>query len=88
VAAAPGLAALVAAVAVLALGAHGFLAARVERLRGEAREVGIRMQLHRDLAQAVQAAGGAEAVRALGWATTNRALQTRLAWELGVCRWS
>ena len=29
-------------------------------------------------------AGGPTAVRALGWATTNRALQTRLAWELGV----
>ena len=37
-----------------------------------------------DLARAVQEAGGAEAVKALGWATTNRALQTRLAWELGV----
>ena len=75
---------LVAAVALIAVGGQSFAHARVERLRGEAHEVGIRMQLHRDLAQAVQAAGGAEAVRALGWATTNRALQTRLAWELGV----
>jgi len=75
---------LVAAVAVLALGAHGFLDARVQRLRGETHEVGIRMQLHSDLADAVRAAGGAEAVRALGWSTTNRALQTRLAWELEV----
>jgi hypothetical protein len=75
---------LVAAVVVLALGTHGFLDTRVQRLGGEAREVGIRMQLHRDLAQAVRAAGGAGAVRALGWSTTNRALQTRLAWELGV----
>ena len=37
-----------------------------------------------DLARAVREAGGADAVKALGWATTNRALQTRLAWELGV----
>jgi hypothetical protein len=78
------LAGVVAAVALMALAGQSFAHARVQRLRGEAREVGIRMQLHRDLAQAVQAAGGAEAVRALGWATTNRALQTRLAWELGV----
>ncbi len=78
------LAGVVAAVALIALAGQSFAHARVQRLRGEAHEVGIRMQLHRDLAQAVQAAGGAGAVRALGWATTNRALQTRLAWELGV----
>ncbi len=78
------LAGVVAAVGVLALGAHGFLTARATRLDGEAKEVGVRMQLHSDLARAVHEAGGAEAVKALGWATTNRALQTRLAWELGV----
>jgi hypothetical protein len=77
-------AAVVAAVALLALAGHGFLTGRVTRLRGEAHEVSVRMQLHRDLARAVQAAGGPKAVRALGWSTTNRALQTRLAWELGV----
>ena len=75
---------VVAAVALMALAGQSFAHARRQRLRAEAREVGIRMQLHRDLARAVRAAGGAEAVRALGWATTNRALQTRLAWELGV----
>jgi len=75
---------VVAAVALMALAGQSFAHARMQRLRAEAREVGVRMQLHRDLARAVQAAGGAEAVRALGWATTNRALQTRLAWELGV----
>jgi hypothetical protein len=80
----PGLAGVVAAVVVLALGGHAFLTARVSRLDDEAREVGVRMQLHSDLARAVREAGGAGAVRALGWATTNRALQTRLAWELGV----
>jgi hypothetical protein len=40
------------------------------------------MDLQRDLARAVAAAGGAEALRELGSATTNRALHTRLAWEL------
>jgi hypothetical protein len=78
------LAGVAAALAVLALGAHGFLEARVARLHDEAREVGVRMQLHSDLARAVQKMGGGAAVRKLGWATTNRALQTRLAWELGV----
>jgi hypothetical protein len=73
-----------ASVALLAPAAHGFLDSRVTRLRGEAREVGVRMELHRDLARAVRMAGGPEAVQKLGWATTNRALQTRLAWELGV----
>jgi hypothetical protein len=84
VSAAPRLAGVVAAVALIALAGQSFAQARVQRLRGEAQEVGIRMQLHHDLAQAVRAAGGAQAVRALGWSTTNRALQTRLAWELGV----
>ena len=42
------------------------------------------MRLHHDLAQAVEQAGGREAVLAHGWATTNRAMQTRLAWELHV----
>jgi tryptophan 2,3-dioxygenase len=82
--AAPRLAGVVAAVALIALAGQSFAHARVQRLRGEARAVGIRMQLHRDLAETVRAAGGAGAVRALGWSTTNRALQTRLAWELGV----
>ncbi|MEA2363657.1 MAG: hypothetical protein QOD71_2802 [Thermoleophilaceae bacterium] len=78
------LAGATAALAVLAIAGQGFLAARVTRLEGEAREVGARMQLHRDVAQAVREAGGARAVRAFGSATSNRALQTRLAWELGV----
>ena len=72
------------AIAAIALLGAGFLDARVTRLDGEAREVGVRMELHRDLAEAVHEAGGRKAVLALGWATTNRALQTRLAWELGV----
>jgi hypothetical protein len=78
------LAAVVAAVALAALAGHGFLQARVLRLDDEAREVGRRMQLHSDLARAVHTVGGANVIRKLGWATTNRALQTRLAWELGV----
>ena len=43
-----------ATVALLALAAHGFFDSRVTRLRGEAQEVGVRMQLHRDLARAVR----------------------------------
>jgi hypothetical protein len=78
------LAGVAAALAALAIAGGGFLGARVTRLEDEAREVGVRMRLHADLAQAVRKAGGAEAVRRLGWATTNRALQTRLAWELRV----
>jgi hypothetical protein len=79
-----GVAAVAAAVPALVLSGHGFVDARVKRLEGEAREVGVRMQTHRDLTRAVRLAGGARAVRALGRATTNRALQTRLAWELDV----
>jgi hypothetical protein len=74
--------------AALALGLVVLLAAplvtaRVQRLGVEAREVDRRMELQRDLARAVDAAGGADALRSLGSATTNRALHTRLAWELG-----
>jgi hypothetical protein len=71
------------ALLLVALLAAPFVAGRGERLAVEAREVGDRMELQRDLARAVDAAGGAEALRALGSATTNRALHTRLAWELG-----
>jgi hypothetical protein len=82
--AAPALAGLVAAVAVLTATAHGFADKRVDRLRYEVGEVKERMQIHADIARAVHAAGGAAKVKAIGWATANRALQTRLAWELGV----
>ena len=40
------------------------------------------MQMHADLADAVDQAGGARAVTAMGTATTNRAFHSRLAWEL------
>jgi hypothetical protein len=69
--------------AVVALLATPLIEGRVGRLEFEAREVGRRMELQRDLARAVEAAGGAEALRALGSVTTNRALHSRLAWELG-----
>jgi hypothetical protein len=72
-----------AGVALVALLLAPLLDGRVGRLEFEAREVGRRMELQRDLARAVDAAGGREALRALGSATTNRALHTRLAWELG-----
>jgi hypothetical protein len=72
-----------AALALVALLAAPVVAGRVDGLRPEVREVGRRMELQRDLARAVDAAGGAERVLALGSATTNRALHTRLAWELG-----
>jgi hypothetical protein len=68
----------------LALAGAPFLDNRVERLRDEAREVGVRMDMHRDLARAVDQVGGATAVTALGTATTNRAFHSHLAWELKV----
>jgi hypothetical protein len=76
----------VAAVALVALALAGgaFIHARVIRLEGEAHEVALRMQLHSELARAVRAVGGPRAVTSQGFATANRALQTRLAWELGV----
>jgi hypothetical protein len=55
---------------------------RAGRLEFEAREVGRRMDLQRDLARVIAAAGGPAALRELGSATTNRALHSRLAWEL------
>jgi hypothetical protein len=41
-----------------------------------------RMELHRQLAEAVRRAGGAEAVNRFGPASVNRALETHLAWKL------
>jgi hypothetical protein len=79
----PGLSEAAAGIAVVALLATPLIEHRVGRLEFEAREVGRRMELQRDLARAVDAAGGPEALRALGSATTNRALHSRLAWELG-----
>jgi hypothetical protein len=70
------------ALTLVALLATPLVEGRAGRLEFEAREVGRRMDLQRDLARAVAAAGGAEALRELGSATTNRALHTRLAWEL------
>jgi hypothetical protein len=72
-----------ASLALVALLLVPLLDGRVGRLEFEAREVGRRMELQRGLARAVEAAGGREALRPLGSATTNRALHTRLAWELG-----
>jgi hypothetical protein len=57
---------------------------RIERMGVEVGEVAERMELHRDLARAVDAVGGARAIVALGPATANRAFHTHLAWELGV----
>jgi hypothetical protein len=78
-----GLSGAAAGIAVVALLATPLIEGRFGRLEFEAREVGRRMELQRDLARAVDAAGGPEALRALGSATTNRALHSRLAWELG-----
>jgi hypothetical protein len=78
---APALAgAAVAAGAIAVLGAP-FLEHRVERLDFEAGEVGRRMELHSELARAIETIGGPEAI--VGSATANRALTTHLAWALG-----
>jgi hypothetical protein len=71
------------ALTLVALLAAPLVEGRAGRLEFEAREVGRRMELQRDLARAIAAAGGPEALRELGSATTNRALHSRLAWELG-----
>lgn len=71
------------AAAVVFLGVS-FVEARTKRLEHEVRQVGIRMKIHRDLARAVERLGGPGAVAALGPATANRALHSRIAWELGV----
>jgi hypothetical protein len=80
VAAAIGAAAVAGAIL---LAAAPWVDRRVDRMDFEAREVGERMELHSDLARAVDAAGGAGTVTAFGPATANRAFHTRLAWELG-----
>jgi hypothetical protein len=73
-----------AGLALIALLGAPFVDARVRQLRSEARQVGLRMDVHRDLARAVDRLGGPHAVAALGSATANRALHSRLAWELRV----
>jgi hypothetical protein len=72
-----------AAAAVIAVLAGPQLDLRVERLRHERDEVELRMALHRDVERALDEAGGPEAVNRFGPASINRALHTRLAWELG-----
>jgi hypothetical protein len=71
------------ALALVALLVAPLVEGRAGRLEFEAREVGRRMDLQRGLERAIAAAGGPEALRELGSATTNRALHSRLAWELG-----
>jgi hypothetical protein len=72
-----------AAAAVIAVLAWPQLDRRVERLGHERDEVELRMALHRDVERALDEAGGPEAVNRFGPASINRALHTRLAWELG-----
>jgi hypothetical protein len=80
----PRLAGGLAAAAAIALLGGPFVDERTGQLRREARQVELRMQVHRDLARAVREVGGAQSIDALGTATANRALHSRLAWELGV----
>jgi hypothetical protein len=80
---APPAVALPALGAVLVLGPSS-LDGRIVELRAEAREARARMQMHADLARAVDRVGGPAEVTAMGTATTNRAFHSRLAWELKV----
>ena len=73
-----------AAALVLAIVAVPFADERARRMDREAHQVGVRMDLHRDLAEAVERLGGPRAVGALGTATANRAYHSHLAWELKV----
>jgi hypothetical protein len=77
---APALAGAAAAAAAIAVLGAPFLERRVERLDFEVREVGRRMELHSELARAIEAIGGRDAV--VGSVTANRALTTHLAWAL------
>jgi hypothetical protein len=79
----PAAVAAAAAVAVAVL-AVPFAGDRAERMERELKQVGVRMELHRDLAVAVDRIGGPLAVSALGTATVNRAYHSHLAWELKV----
>ena len=79
----PALGAAAAAV-VLAIVAVPFANERAERMERELRQIGVRMDLHRDLARAVDRLGGPAAVSAVGTATANRAYHSHLAWELKV----
>ena len=72
----------VGALTALCLFGASFAGDRVDEIRNEARQVEQRMEMHADLATAVDRAGGAQAVTAMGTATTNRAFHSRLAWEL------
>lgn len=81
--AAPRVGAAAALAVMAALGAP-FVSERAAMLENEARQVGQRMRVHTDLARAVDRVGGPAAVAAIGQATANRALHSRLAWELGV----
>ncbi len=71
------------AVALIGLTALPQLDRSIGRVRLEAREVRVRMAVHAELERALELAGGAELVNRYGPATTNRALQPHLAWELG-----
>jgi hypothetical protein len=73
-----------AALAVVAALGAPFLDERERQLRSDARQVELRMDYHRDLARAVDEVGGPAAIAAIGTATANRALHSRLAWELRV----
>jgi hypothetical protein len=80
----PRVAGALAGLAVVAVLGAPFLKDRGRQLRSEARQVERRMNVHRDLARAVKEVGGPRAVAAIGTATANRALHSRLAWELRV----
>jgi hypothetical protein len=73
-----------AGLAVVAVLAAPLVEERGRQLGSEARQVQRRMDYHRDLARAVDRVGGPEAISAIGTATANRALHSRLAWELRV----
>jgi hypothetical protein len=79
----PALGAAAAAIVLMAV-AVPFAEERAERMERELHQVGVRMDLHRDLSTAVDRLGGPLAVGALGTATANRAYHSHLAWELKV----
>lgn len=71
----------VAVAVALAAAAFPYLDRGEERLARQARLAGDLVELDRQLARAIEAAGGAERVGAAGPPSVNRVLMPRLAWE-------
>ena len=73
-----------AATVLLVLGAWPYLDARQDDVRRQANTAEELTELHEDLEEAVEAAGGRDRVNGIGRPAVNRAFHTHLAWVLHV----